>query len=68
MFIPLIVCFILTANVFPDLSEYMDLKFEGVPYEANVKMLLAFGFLTVSTYVLDRLCRFGQYKRIVGWF
>lgn len=50
------------------MSEYLDLKFEGIPYEANIKMLMAFGFLTFSTYFLDRLCRFGQYKRVVGWF
>ena len=62
------ICFVLTANLFPDISDYLDLKFEGVPYEANIKMLGAFGFLTLSTYFLDRFCRFAQYKRVVGWF
>ena len=66
--IPLVICFVLTANLLPDLSEYIDLKFEGVPFEANLKMLYAFAFLTISTYFLDRLCRFAQYRRVVGWF
>lgn len=64
----MIICFVLTANLFPDLSEMIDLKFDNVPYEANLKMLAAFGFLTFSTYFLDRFCRFAQYKKIVGWF
>jgi hypothetical protein len=68
LFIPLIVCFVLAANLFPDMSDYIDLKFEGVPYQANVEMLCAFGFLVFSTYFLDRLCRFAQYRKIVGWF
>ena len=25
--IPLVICFVLTANIFPDMSEYLDLKF-----------------------------------------
>ena len=66
--IPLLVCFVLTANLFPDLSEMIDLKFDNVPYEANLKMLAAFAFLTFSTYFLDRLCRFAQYKKVIGWF
>jgi hypothetical protein len=66
--IPLVVCFVLTANLFPDLSEMIDLKFDNVPYTANLKLLGAFGFLTFSTYFLDRLCRFAQYKKVVGWF
>lgn len=66
--IPLVICFVLTANMLPDLSEYIDLKFEGIPFEANLKMLYAFAFLTTSTYFLDRFCRFAQYKRVVGWF
>lgn len=68
MVIPLVICFVLTANIFPDMSEYLDLKYDGIPYEANMKMLAAFGILTFSTYFLDRLCRFAQYKRVVGWF
>lgn len=66
--IPLVICFVLTANIFPEMSEYIDLKFKDIPYEANIKMLQAFGFLTFSTYFLDRLCRFAQYKKVVGWF
>lgn len=66
--IPLLICFILTANFFPELSDYIDLKYEGVPFEANIKMLYAFAFMTVSTYMLDRLCRFAQYRRVIGWF
>ena len=66
--IPLVICFVLTANLLPDVSEYIDLKFEGIPFEANLKMLYAFAFLTLSTYFLDRLCRFAQYRRVVGWF
>jgi hypothetical protein len=52
----------------PEMSEYIDLKFKDIPYEANIKMLQAFGFLTFSTYFLDRFCRFAQYKKMVGWF
>ena len=62
------ICFVLTANLLPDVSEFIDLKFEGIPFEANLKMLYAFAFLTLSTYFLDRLCRFAQYRRVVGWF
>lgn len=58
----------MAANIFPDISEFIDLKFDGVPYEANIQMLSAFGFLVFSTYFLDRLCRFAQYKKVVGWF
>ena len=61
-------CFVLTADLLPDVSVYFDLKYDGVPYEANLEMLTAFGFLTLSTYFLDRLCRFAQYRRVVGWF
>jgi hypothetical protein len=46
----------------------IDLKFDNVPYIANLKMLGAFGFLTFSTYFLDRFCRFAQYKKVIGWF
>jgi hypothetical protein len=68
LIIPLIICFILTANVFPELSEFADLKFEGIPLAAHGEMLAVFGALVFSTYLLDRLCRFAQYKEFVGWF
>lgn len=68
MVIPLVACFVLTANLFPDLSDMIDLKFDNVPYSANIEMLGAFGFLTFATYFLDRFCRFAQYKKVVGWF
>lgn len=68
MIIPLLVCFVMTANVFPDLAEMFDLKYENVPYEANIEMLVVFGLMVSSTYLLERLCRFGQYKAFVGWF
>ncbi len=58
----------LTANLFPDLAETFDLKYDGIPYEANIEMLIVFGFMLVSTYLLERLCRFGQYRQFVGWF
>ena len=50
------------------MSAYIDLKYDGIPFEANLKMLYAFGFMTFSTYFLDRMCRFAQYKRVIGWF
>lgn len=31
-------------------------------------MLVVFGVLVGGTYILDRLCRFAQYKEMVGWF
>lgn len=58
----------MTANVFPDLTEMFDLKYEGIDYNANLEMLALFGFMAISTYLLERLCRFGQYKEFVGWF
>jgi hypothetical protein len=50
------------------MSEFIDLKYDGIPFEANIKMLYAFGFMTFSTYFLDRMCRFAQYKKVIGWF
>lgn len=52
----------MTANVFPDLTEMFDLKYEGVDYHANIEMLVVFGFMAISTYMIERLCRFAQYK------
>jgi hypothetical protein len=46
----------------------LDLKYDGVPYEANVEMMVLFGFMVVLTYLLERLCRLGQFKKFVGWF
>lgn len=68
LIIPLVVCFVMTANLSEDLSSMFDLKFENVPYEANLEMLTVFGLMVGSTYMLERLCRFGQYKEFVGWF
>ena len=45
-----------------------DLKYEGISYGANIEMLVVFGFMVVSNYLLERLCRFAQYKEFVGWF
>ena len=66
--IPLVVCFLMTADFSSDLSSMLDLKYENVPYEANVEMMVVFGLMVSSTYLLERLCRFGQYKEFVGWF
>lgn len=52
----------MTANVFPDLTEMFDLKYEGVDYHANIEMLAVFSFMAISTYMIERLCRFAQYK------
>jgi len=62
LIIPLVVCFIMTVNIFPDLTYLFDLKYEGVPYHANLEMLTVFGFMVFSTYMLERLCRFAQYR------
>jgi len=68
LIIPIVICFVMTADVIPDLSVMFNLKYEGIPYQANLEMLGVFGFMVVSTYLLERLCRFGQYKEFVGWF
>ncbi len=68
LIIPLLICFVLTANIFPELSEFADLKYDGIPFQAHVEMLVVFGLLVTSTYILDRLCRFAQYKQFIGWF
>ena len=65
--IPLVVCFILTANIFPDLSEFVDLKYDGIPFNAHVEMMVVFTSMVSSTYLLDRFCRFAQYGEVVGW-
>ena len=52
----------MTANLSEDLSSLFDLKYENISYDANVEMLVVFGFMVVSTYLLERVCRFGQYK------
>jgi hypothetical protein len=52
----------MTVNIFPDLTYLFDLKYEGVPYHANLEMLTVFGFMVFSTYMLERLCRFAQYR------
>jgi len=33
-----------------------------------MEMLTVFGFMVISTYMLERLCRFAQYREFVGWF
>jgi len=38
------------------------LKFDGIPFAAHVEMLVVFSVLVSSTYLLDRFCRFAQYK------
>lgn len=58
----------MTTNLFEDLTEMFNLKYEGVPFEANLEMLTVFGFMVLSTYLLERLCRFAQYREFVGWF
>lgn len=58
----------MTANIFPDLTDMFELKYDGIPYQANIEMLTVFGFMVLSTYLLERLCRFAQYKEFVGWF
>lgn len=42
----------MTANIIPDLAELFDLKYEGIPYDANIEMLVVFGFMVISTYLL----------------
>ena len=58
----------MTANLFPDFGEYFDLKYTGISYDANIEMMVVFGFMVTSTYLLERVCRFAQYKEFVGWF
>ena len=58
----------MTANVFPDICEYFELKYEGISYDVNIEMMIVFGFMVLSTYLLERVCRFAQYKEFVGWF
>ena len=42
----------MTINLLPDVSELFNLKFERIPTEANMEMLVLFGFMVISTYLL----------------
>lgn len=67
MIIPMIFCFVMAADMFPSLSNYLNLKFDKVPYEANIEMLKTFGLMVFSSYTLERICKFGQFKAFFGW-
>lgn len=60
-------CFVLTADLLPWLGEYLNLKFAGVPYQANIEMLKVFGLMVFCSYTLERICKFGQFKAFFGW-
>lgn len=57
----------MAADMFPSLSNYLNLKFDKVPYEANIEMLKTFGLMVFSSYTLERICKFGQFKAFFGW-
>jgi hypothetical protein len=63
----MIFCFVMAADMFPSLSNYLNLKFDKVPYEANIEMLKTFGLMVFSSYTLERICKFGQFKAFFGW-
>ena len=60
-------CFVLASNYSETLSDLVDLKFKNVPYEANVEMIKIFGLMVGGSYFLDKICRFGQFRRFTGW-
>lgn len=63
----MVFCFIMAANIIPSISDYLNLKFDKVPYEANIEMLKTFGLMVGSSYALERICKFGQFKAFFGW-
>lgn len=63
----MIFCFVMAADMIPSLSSYLNLKFDKVPYEANIEMLKTFGLMVFSSYTLERICKYGQFKSFFGW-
>lgn len=57
----------MAADLIPALSGYLNLKFDKVPYEANIEMLKVFGLMVFSSYSLERICKFGQFRAFFGW-
>jgi hypothetical protein len=57
----------MAADLIPALSSYLNLKFDKVPYEANIEMLKTFGIMVFASYALERICKYGQFKAFFGW-
>ncbi|KAL4433179.1 hypothetical protein ABPG74_010874 [Tetrahymena malaccensis] len=59
--------FIFSMNLFPELSEYFELKFEGVPEEANNELVTVFSIIAVTNYVMEISLRYLKFGKLFNW-
>lgn len=59
--------FVFAMNAFPDLSEYFELKFAGVPEEANTELVTVFTIITVTNYLIETSLRYLKFGKLFNW-
>lgn len=63
----LIGSFVFALNLFPDLSEYFELTFNGVPEEANTELVTVFTIIAVTNYVMEISLRYLKFGKLFSW-
>lgn len=63
----LIGSFLFALNAFPELSVYFELKFEGIPYEANIELVTLFTIITVVNYGIEMGLRYRKFGQLFHW-
>lgn len=59
--------FVLTLNIAEDLGEYLELKFQGIDYEANMELFRLFCIVVGGNYILEIGCRYFKFKKLHHW-
>ncbi len=63
----LVASFVLALNLEESISEYIQLKFDGVSYDANIELAKLFFIVAVSNYVVEILLRYLKFGKLFGW-
>ena len=63
----LVATFVFTLNIAGDFAESLDLKFNGIRYEANMELFYLFSKIVLANYVLEIGCRFFKFKTLYNW-
>ena len=64
LIVPLIVGIALIFNASEDISYMMELNFNGIPFEANLKLFYVSFVVVVGTWVLEKGLKFIKYGKI----
>jgi len=63
----LIGTFVFTLNLPEEFSESIDLKFNGISYDANMELFYLFAKIVIANYILEISCRYAKFKKLYNW-